>query len=109
MGIISSQETSLDFFAKFASTDHLITFVRNMKASFYQQVEEMRSTALAKRQSSGFGVLPETWFATITSMLDVMTRMENLLAEQLKEKSASLADIPGCPLHSACSLRPLQA
>lgn len=92
VGIMASQATFLDVFAKFASTDHLMIFVKNMKTPFYQQVEEMRATALTKRQSGDFRVRPETWFVTITNMIDVMKGMEDRLASHLQEKAASLAD-----------------
>ncbi len=92
VGIAASQTTFLDVFAKFATPDHLKTFLKKMKEPFYPQVEEMRSTALSKRQSGEFGVRPETWFATVTTMINVMKEMEDILAAHLKEKATSLAD-----------------
>ncbi|MSN26566.1 MAG: HAMP domain-containing protein [Geobacter sp.] len=91
VGIAAAQATFLDVFNKFADTYHQKAYLEKMNAPFYQQVEEMRSIALARRLTGDFGIRPENWFTTSTAMINAMKEMEDMLATHMAEKSDRLA------------------
>jgi methyl-accepting chemotaxis protein len=91
VGIAAAQATFLDIFNKFADPYSRKTYLKKLNAPFYQQVEEMRSSALTRRLVGDFGIRPENWFATSSVMINVMKEVEDLLASHMGKNADSLA------------------
>ena len=89
--IIAAQKTYLDLFRKYASPAEVAAFDEKAGIPASRKVEELKSAVLAKGMAGGFGIAPETWFATITEKINAMKDVEDLLAKDILKASDDLA------------------
>lgn len=89
--VLSAQKSYLDMFKKYASPADLAAFDEKTRAPAFQKVEELRGAILAKGMTGGFGVSPESWFATITEKINSMKEIEDSLAKNITTVADTLA------------------
>ena len=89
--IMSAQRSYLDMFKKYTSPAELASFDEKSKAPVFQKAEELRGAVLAKGMAGGFGISPESWFATITEKINMMKEVEDSLARNVTAIADTLA------------------
>lgn len=89
--IMSAQRSYLDMFKKYTSPAELAAFDEKSKAAAFQKVEELRGAVLAKGMAGGFGISPESWFATVTEKINAMKEVEDSLARNVTDIAIRLA------------------
>jgi methyl-accepting chemotaxis protein len=62
-----------------------------MTGSSVDEVEGMRKVVIEKMATGDFGVEPTKWFSSITSKINSMKEVENLLAERIRASSSATA------------------
>ena len=91
IGQISAQKTHLETFVNYATDEVRALYKSKMSSSSVDTVNAMRNTVIAKVAVGGFDIEPMKWFSSITSMINDMKDVENLLAERIRELSADSA------------------
>ena len=92
--LIAAQGAYLDLFKKYADPSALTAYQERSSAPAFQKVEEYRKTALEKGLHGGMGVAPEEWFGIITTKINLLKEVEDLLAadiNNLGDESAKAA------------------
>jgi len=91
IGLINAQEIFMNKFL-FLASDELKTFYeQSMKAKEVDEVQKMRDIAL-KHPNGGFNTDATYWFATITLKINLLKKVENKIAENLKDTITTLRD-----------------
>ncbi|MDP2893830.1 MAG: nitrate- and nitrite sensing domain-containing protein [Sulfurimonas sp.] len=87
--LLSEQNTFMEKFL-FLAPDEIKTFYQDtMRADAVQKTQEMRQNALSHPQG-GFGVDATFWFATITSKIDLLKKVENMIVSDLTAQITKL-------------------
>jgi methyl-accepting chemotaxis protein len=91
IGIMASQDAYMSLF-EVTGLPGLVEWVgTRMDTPAAKTVREYRDSILATDPGEAFGVLPNEWFATITSTIDTMKEVEDHLADHLLSSVASAA------------------
>ncbi|CAH1386281.1 methyl-accepting chemotaxis protein [Candidatus Nitrotoga sp. M5] len=88
---ISAQQTHLETFINYATDEARVFYKSKMSSTSVDTVNAMRKTVIEKMEVGGFDIEPMKWFVSITSMINDMKDIENLLAERIQELSANSA------------------
>ena len=88
---ISAQKTHLETFINYATDEARVFYKSKMSSTSVDTVNDMRKTVIEKMEVGGFDIEPMKWFVSITSMINDMKDIENLLAERIQELSANSA------------------
>ena len=91
IGHISAQQTHLDTFVNYATDEARALFKSKMAGSSVDEVETMRKAVIEKVAVGDFGIEPTKWFSSITSKINSMKEVENLLAERIRASSVATA------------------
>ncbi|MCK9472371.1 nitrate- and nitrite sensing domain-containing protein [Sulfurimonas sp.] len=91
IGLLNAQEIFMDKFLFLAPEDLAAFYTQVMSAEVVSKVQEMRKTAL-ENPNGGFGVDATYWFATITSKIDLLKKVEDKVSLSLREKIIELED-----------------
>ena len=85
IGLINAQEIFMNKFLFLASDELKAFYEHSMKAKEVDEVQRMREIAL-KHPNGGFDTDATYWFATITSKINILKKVENKIADNLKEE-----------------------
>jgi len=89
IGLLNAQEIFMNKFL-FLASDELKTFYEDsMKAKEVEEVQRMRKIAL-EHPNGGFDIDATYWFATITSKINILKKVEDKIAKDLEETIATL-------------------
>jgi methyl-accepting chemotaxis protein len=91
IGHISAQQTHLDTFVNYATDEARALYKSKMTGLSVDEVDAMRKVVIEKVAVGNFGVEPNKWFSSISSKINSMKEVENLLAERLRASSAATA------------------
>ena len=91
IGLINAQEIFMNKFLFLASDELKNFYEQSMKAKEVDEVQRMRDIAL-KHPNGGFDTDATYWFATITAKINILKRVENKIAQDLKNTIAILRD-----------------
>ncbi|MGE4418656.1 MAG: nitrate- and nitrite sensing domain-containing protein [Sulfurimonas sp.] len=91
ISLLSEQKTFMDKFLFLAPDELKAFYTQTMSADIVDKVQEMRKTALANPEG-GFGIDAAYWFATITSKIDLLKKVEDKVSLSLDEKIVELED-----------------
>ena len=91
IGHISAQQTHLDTFVHYATDEARALYQSKMTGLFVDEVDAMRKVVIEKAAVGNFGVEPTKWFSSITSKINSMKEVENLLAKRIRASSAATA------------------
>jgi methyl-accepting chemotaxis protein len=89
-GILANQDTYLANFRAVAAPVHIESLNQLLNTAPAKETAAMRSIALDKAAEGGFGVVPGTWFATITSKIDAMKGLEDQIAGETTAAATQL-------------------
>jgi methyl-accepting chemotaxis protein len=73
-----------------AGSDEKDALAKLLESAPAKETAAMRQTALDKAANGIFGVVPGTWFSTITRKIDAMKTLEDSIASQTTQQAASL-------------------
>ncbi len=102
--LMAEQNAYLDAFLSMATDDSKKLYYNTMNAPVIQEVNKMRSIALAKANEGGFGVDSVVWFGTITKKINLLKKVDDALAQyndkllsdiETKMKTATLITLVG--------------
>jgi len=83
IGLVAAQDAYIKSFEGFAPKK-LISFYENkMDATAIKEVEKMRTIAIEKAITGGFGVDPKYWFDTITKKINILKEIDDETAAYL--------------------------
>lgn len=82
--LLSEQKTFMEKFLFLAPDELKVFYEQQMGADVVSRVQEMRTTALAN-PNGGFGIDATYWFATITSKIDLLKKVEDRVSLELEE------------------------
>jgi methyl-accepting chemotaxis protein len=91
IGHISAQQTHLDTFVNYATDEARALYKSKMTGLSVDEVDAMRKVVIEKVAVGNFGVEPNKWFSSISSKINSMKEVENLLAERIRASSAATA------------------
>ncbi|MDP3540296.1 MAG: nitrate- and nitrite sensing domain-containing protein [Azonexus sp.] len=89
-GILANQDTYLASFRAMASSKENDALAQLMASAPAQETTAMRSIALEKAAEGSYGVVPGTWFGTITRKIDAMKAMEDQMASATVDAAMQL-------------------
>ena len=91
IGLLSEQNTFMNKYLFFAS-DELKSFYQNsMKSKEVDEVERMRKVAL-DNSGGNFGIDATYWFATITSKINLLKKVEDEISNRISKEVLHLKD-----------------
>lgn len=91
IALLSEQKTFMDKFLFLAPDDLKAFYKQALNVESVNKVQEMRKTALAN-PNGGFGIDSSYWFATITSKIDLLKKVEDRVSLSLEERVGELKD-----------------
>ncbi len=89
--LIAAQTAYLNVFSKYADPVSIKAYQERSSAPSFKKVEELRKIAFDKGLAGGMGVSPEEWFSTITTKINLLKEVEDLLARNLNDLADELA------------------
>ncbi|NPA28750.1 MAG: methyl-accepting chemotaxis protein [Epsilonproteobacteria bacterium] len=90
ISLVAEQNAYIDDFLALAPDSLQAIYKEKSKDPSFAEVEKYRELAKAKAQTGGFGVDPETWFATITRKINVLKQIDDAIARTIEESLQSL-------------------
>jgi methyl-accepting chemotaxis protein len=91
-GLIAVQTSYLNTFSKYADPASVKAYEERSSTPSFKKVEEFRKIAFDKGLTGGMGVRPEDWFSTITTKINLLKEVEDLLAKNINSLADELAD-----------------
>jgi methyl-accepting chemotaxis protein len=89
-GILANQDTYLANFRSMAGSKDVDTLEQLLASAPAKETAAMRTIALDKAAEGGFGVVPGTWFGTITKKIEAMKGLEDQLATDTVSAASQL-------------------
>ncbi len=81
--LIVEQDTYFNVFRSLATEKQLTAFSAMFKEVPFVEADRMRSTAIKKADTGGFGIDPEVWFSVQTQKINLLKQFEADLSENL--------------------------
>ena len=81
--LITIQDTYTKVFESLADDQAMNLYRNTVQGEVIEKTEAMRSTALQKGESGGFGIDPVYWFKTQTAKINLLKQVEDGLAQSL--------------------------
>lgn len=85
ISIVGAQGLYLNSFETLAEPEFVQAWQSVLESPSYREVESMRRNALDKFATGDFGIEAPKWFATITTKIDGMKRIEDLIVASLEQ------------------------
>ena len=82
--LVAKQDAYADSFLKVASQDSKEFYKTTLQGPAVNEVNRMRDVLLASGKSSEFGIEAKYWFDTITKKINLLKKVEDYLATELK-------------------------
>jgi methyl-accepting chemotaxis protein len=89
-GILANQDTYLANFRTMSDSTGNTALEQLLASAPARETAAMRNIALEKAAEGGFGVVPGTWFVTITKKIDAMKGLEDQIASETVTAAAQL-------------------
>jgi methyl-accepting chemotaxis protein len=89
-GILANQDTYLTIFRSMAGSKDVDALEQLLASAPAKETAAMRTIALDKAAEGGFGVVPGTWFGTITKKIDAMKGLEDQIATDIVAAATQL-------------------
>ncbi|RDU66077.1 chemotaxis protein [Helicobacter didelphidarum] len=83
LSLLAEQEVFNKLFLAFSPKSILELYAQTIKDSSFQEVQNMRNTAIVKHRVGDYGIEPSVWFATITKKIDLLKNVEDAIAQHL--------------------------
>ena len=80
--LVAEQNAYLDAFLAMATDDAKAFYKQKMASNVINEVNKMRSIAMEKANTGGFGVDSVVWFKTITKKINLLKEVDDELAKQ---------------------------
>jgi methyl-accepting chemotaxis protein len=88
--LISSQNSYMDSFLKYASDDSKSFYNRTLEGKEVDEVGRIRKALLTSNEVGGFGIDAPYWFKTISTKLVLLKETENYIISKLRIKNKNL-------------------
>lgn len=83
ISLLTMQNTFDDLFKSFANDEQMSFYKARMSHASVQEVERMRNVARENVTYGGFGIDAESWFATITTKIELLKEIEDRFTQDL--------------------------
>ncbi|WP_457639489.1 methyl-accepting chemotaxis protein [Persephonella sp.] len=83
ISLLSEQRAFLQSFELIAPDKFIQFYKQTVTGHAVSEVERMENIAIQKSQEGGFGIDPSYWFDTITQKINLMKKVEDMIAQSL--------------------------
>ena len=90
--LMAEQNAYMDDFLSFAPDSMVQLYKKAIAHPSFAQVQSLRDIAIAHAATGGFNVDAEHWFDTITRKINVLKKIDDAIAEQIKKDLDSFHD-----------------
>ncbi len=93
ISLVATQDAYIKVFERLATEEQQQFYSNTMSDAFVEKTAEFRKIAIDRSRDSSIGVDPETWFKTITGKIGLLKKVENRLADDVREYAELAYDI----------------